>query len=80
LAQALGEVHAELADVTELLDRTRHAGAPLDDADRLRAHRDALTQRIRRLELDAKELQDIFASEPEPEHAGANERGDLRVA
>jgi hypothetical protein len=78
LTQALAEAHAELADVTDLLDRTRHAGAPLDDADRLRRHRDALTQRIRRFELDARELDAIFASEAQ--HADADERNDLQVA
>jgi len=78
VTQALAELHAELADVTELLDRTRHARAPLDDADRLRGHRDALTQRIRRTELDVRELDAIFASESQ--HVGAGEHGDLQVA
>jgi DNA-binding transcriptional MerR regulator len=78
LAQRLGEAHAELADVTELLDRTRHAETSLDAADRLRTHRDALTQRIRRLELDARELDAIFASEAEP--AETDSRRDLQAA
>jgi hypothetical protein len=78
VVQLLGEAHAELADVNGLLDTARHAGAPVEAADRLRAHRDALAQRIRRLELDARELDAIFARESDSERADV--QGDLRVA
>ncbi len=78
VAQQLGEVHAELADVSGMLDKARHSGAPVEAADRLRAHRDALAQRIRRLELDARELEAIFARESDSDRADAP--GDLRVA
>jgi hypothetical protein len=77
LAQELAEAHAELADVTQLLDSARSGGASTDTADRLRAHRDALAQRIRRLGLDARELEAVFGGEPEPSLA---ERDSLRAA
>lgn len=78
VGQALGEAHAELADVTALLDRARQARGSLDHADRLRAHRDAVAQRIRRLEIDVRELDAIFDDRSE-DTAGEHASG-LRAA
>lgn len=80
LEQALREAHAELADVTQLLDSSRHPGASLDHVDRLREHRDTLTQRIRKLELDAGELDAIFGRDSETGDLADSHRRDSLLA
>jgi hypothetical protein len=74
LAQTLSETQAELADVIRLLDRARHGRESNDRADHLREHRDTLTQRLRRLEADIRELDAIFDEDSGSREASPNLR------
>jgi len=60
LAGELAEARAELADVAGVIERSGYGGEGRQRLDDLRAHRDRLAQRVRRLEAEAEELEAIF--------------------
>jgi hypothetical protein len=62
VAQALAEAQAELRDVASVLARPVDSVAERARRDELRAHRSALSTRLRRLEADLAELDAIFGA------------------
>jgi hypothetical protein len=60
-AHEISETQAELAATVEALSKARRRPADATNVDPLRACRDELLQRLRRLEADARELDAIFA-------------------
>lgn len=66
LRQELAEVQAELDDVAVTLQQARENRVPRARVDELRAHRASLEQRLRQLDSDTAELDEIFGSADHP--------------
>jgi hypothetical protein len=75
LRQELAEVQAELDDLGATLVRAREDPELRDRVNDLRGHRSRLDQRLRRLDADIAELDEIFGSAAEH-----STRRDLRAA
>lgn len=62
--QAIGEAHAELADVQQSIERAYEGETELGSVESLRTHRDRLKQQLKRLEADTQELRYVFGEDP----------------
>jgi predicted nucleic acid-binding Zn-ribbon protein len=79
VAQELGEVRAELADLEQTVERA-YVDGEQRGVDALRSHRDELKQRLKRLEGKMDELRYIFDENSEELDPDANASTTLQAA
>ncbi len=64
VSQAIGEAQAELADVSQSIERAYTGDTQHGPVEALRKHRDGIKQQIKRLEADLQEVRYVLGEEP----------------
>jgi len=80
IAQQIGEIQAELADIEQSIERAYASAAEPRSIDGLREHRDDLKQTLKRLQGKMGELQYVFEEEPADSDVNADVAETLRAA
>jgi hypothetical protein len=80
VAQQIGEIQAELADVEQSIERAYASTAEQRSIEGLREHRDRLKQTLKRLQGKMSELHYVFDNQPADPDIKANVVEALRAA